>query len=256
MKAIRIIITVVFFITILAVHPLMAQRGQTEKARSETSMDTLKVNLEEDGLEMVITFRKGKAHNHPSFVFWLEDIEGQYIQTLFVTESVGTGIYGRADAGNGRWKNEPGESIRPASLPYWAHKRGILSRGNLYIPTPENPVPDAYTGATPPQDFVLKARSDEQPGRKFRVLMEINQPWDWNDYWNNTRYPGDRDYHSSCQPSAIYAVTIDLDKYESALYLNPIGHGHYSGDDGRLYTNLTTLTTALDIVAEVKVAIK
>jgi len=229
-----------------------AHEGESPQ-KSKGQVDTIRVNLDGQGFEFIFTFKKGKAHNHPSFVFWLEDIEGAYIQTLFITQSVGTGIFGRADAGNGRWKNEAGESIRPASLPYWAHKRQVLSRGDLYIPTPENPVADAYTGATPPKNFVLVARSDESPTHRFRVLMEINQPWDWNDYWNNSKYPGDQDYHSSCQPSVIYAVTLELDESGHAYYLNPIGHGHYSGDDGRLYTNLTTLTSALEIVEEVKV---
>jgi polyphosphate kinase len=38
--------------------------------------------------------------------------------------------------------------------------------------------------------------------------------------------------------------------------LNPIGHGHYSGKNGKLFTDLSSLTTALKIVKSLKVKVK
>jgi polyphosphate kinase len=38
--------------------------------------------------------------------------------------------------------------------------------------------------------------------------------------------------------------------------LNPIGHGHYAGKDGLLYTDLSTFTTALKIAQSIKVVVK
>jgi len=35
--------------------------------------------------------------------------------------------------------------------------------------------------------------------------------------------------------------------------LNPIGHSHYSGLDGPLYTDLTSITNALTIFSKIEV---
>lgn len=72
-----------------------------------------------------IEFIKGEAFNHPSFAIWTENLEGNYIETLYVTQYVAKGQYGHGETEPGRWKNEPGEARHPATLPYWAHKRGI-----------------------------------------------------------------------------------------------------------------------------------
>lgn len=243
-------------ILISAALIISACKSLSESEISENSAkDTIIVNQKANGVEMEISFEKGSSFNHPSFVFWLEDLEGNYIQTVFVTEYVSTGIFGNADAGDGSWKAEKGESIRPAALPYWSHKRNIISRDSIYMPTPEKPVADAYSGATPKTNFILKTKSDNKTETKFRLLMEINQTWDWNEYWHNNKYPDDQDYKSSCQPSLIYSTTIDLSK-DKDYYLNPIGHGHYSGDNGELYGDISKHTTALDIVKRVKVKIK
>ncbi|HPR32809.1 MAG TPA: hypothetical protein PLK12_11965 [Prolixibacteraceae bacterium] len=207
------------------------------------------------GLPFQIEFTKGKNHNHPTFAFWLEDLEGNYRETLYVTKSLGTGIYGHGRPEYGKWNSTPGPSQNPSSLPYWLHKRKPTTKDKILLPTPDYPVPDAITAATPKGDFVLNSVSPKELPTKFRLLLEINQPWDWNEYWHNERYPGEPDYNNSCQPSLVYAVTIDLDDSLKEYYMNPIGHGHYAGKDGRLYTDLSTFTTALHIVDKVKVVI-
>jgi len=207
-----------------------------------------------DNLE--IKLYTGKHHNYPTFSFWIEDIEGNYIETLFVTKYLASGIYGYGSLGEGKWDNKPGEARRPATLPYWLHKRGIKADGETYLPTPQQPVPDAITGATPKANFLLQTKSTEKLPQRFRLMMEINQPWDWNEFWNNSRYPDDTDYKSSCQPALIYAVTVDQSKNDSEFFLNPIGHAHYAGKDGDLYTDLSTITTAKEIVYKVSVRLK
>jgi hypothetical protein len=218
--------------------------------------DTIMTGEHRDHFQFIISAHTGMSHNHPSFVFWIEDMDGNYLTTLYVTGYVASGVFRYADAGTGKWKDVKGESVRPASLPYWAHKRGIVSRDSLYIPVPENPVPDAYSGATPPGNFVLLAETGISLPEKFRVLFEVNQTWDWNEYWTNNKFPGDADYQSSCQPSLIYAVTINTQDEIEKYFLNPIGHGHYSGDNGRLYTDLSTITTALHIYVKTLIEVK
>ena len=217
--------------------------------------DAISVNPGGDGTVFEMTVFSGKAHNHPSFAIWLEDVDGNYVQTLYVTQSVGTGIYPYKPSGKLKWEKGPGEGIRPASLPYWFHKRNVNEPGKAVLPSSANPVPDAYTGATPKSDFSLELHADKRLTGKIRILMEVNQPWDVNEFWTNGKYADNPEYLTSCQPALVYAVTVDMDKPMDSYYLNPIGHSHPYGADGLLYTNLTTITTALDIFREIRVVV-
>jgi hypothetical protein len=224
-----------------------------QKSKQQPEPEVIVMNSSSMGKQLAIAFLKGEGHNHPTFAIWVEDLEGNLIETLFVTKYFATGIFGYADAKDGTWKNEPGEALRPAALPYWSHKRNIISRDSLYVPTPEAPVPDAITGATPDGSFILKTSANPPASEPFRILLEINQTWDWNTYWTNDKYPSDKDYKSSAQPSVIYAVTIEEGK--GPFEMSPIGHGHYSGDNGKLYTDLSTLTTALEIAETITITL-
>ena len=232
---------ILIFVAVLAISACKSSRIQEEPQKMD-----LKANPGGTGPMVTLEFARGQAHNHPSFVLWAEDMEGNFLQTLFITEAVGTSIYDHGDPSSGQW--EPGEIRRPASLPYWAHKRGIKEEDGLYIPTIENPVADAYTGATPPGDFSLTARFDSKPPQQFRILFEINQTWDWNEYWTNNKYPDNDEYKTSCQPAVVYMVELDQQGGASTYKLEPIGHSHYAGETGELFSDLGTLTTALEIV--------
>ena len=204
---------------------------------------TTTVNL--GGLPIEVVFERGPEHNHPLMAIWVEDLDGNYVQTLYVAQSIAKGIYLHGDPSSGRWL--PGPIRRPATLPYWSHKRGIQAEDGLYIPSQQNPMPDALTGPTPKGNFILQTQAPETTPRKFRVLLEINQPWDWNQQWYNNRFPGNRDYMTSAQPAIVYATTIDLDTEASEYEMEPIGHSHWSGENGELFIDISTLTTALEI---------
>jgi len=239
--------------SIAAILLLSACGVQTAKKVEKFNFTT---NPNGKGAEMLFEFSAGKAHNHPSMAIWMETVDGTYIQTLYVTNYFAKGVFGNAPLSDTTWSNKPGPARRPAGLPYWAHQRGIKVPDGTYNPTPENPIPDAYSGATPKGDFSLNSKSDAAAPEKFRILMEINQPWDWNTYWHNNKFPGDNDYKTSAQPSVVYAVMVSLTDENKEYYLNPIGHGHYSGKDGKLYTNLKFHTDALNIVDWAKVTLK
>ena len=230
------------------------QKNISQKTNSQA--DTTKINLNYEGQEFQFSFNKGSSHNHPSFVVWIEDMNGNYIQTLFITKSIANGVFGHAQGPDGTWKSTSGEGYRPAALPYWNNKQTEIIKEISKIPTPENKVADAFTGATPVSDFYLITKAKNTIHEPFRILFEVNQPWDWNEYWNNTKYPEDKDYMTSCQPSLIYAVSINTKLWGNEYYLNPIGHGHFSGKDGQLYTDLSNFTTALHIAENIKVTIK
>jgi len=229
--------------------------AQKNKAKSmEYNPVILKTNIDGQGIEFEIEFHQGTEFYYPLFAIWIEDMSGNYIQTLYVAQSIAKGVFVYGQVKDNRWEKE--SKRRPAALPYWGHKYGFKAEDGLYLPTPENPVADAYTGATPTTDFILKSKSDNELPKQFMILIEINQSWDWNEYWTNNKFPDDKDYKTSAQPALVYAADIDLSTNQKEYPLKPIGHSHYSGKTGELFTDLSTLTTALEIVDKIFVRIK
>jgi hypothetical protein len=214
---------------------------------------TFQTNINGQGNALSLEFVKGPEHNHPLMAVWIEDMDGNYIQTLYVATSIAKGVFAYGDKSTGRWK--AGEIQRPAALPYWAHKRNVMNDKGNYMPRPGFEVPDAYSGATPKANFTLETRTDKPMSGKFRVLMEINQSWDWNRYWTNNKFPDDREYKTSSQPAIVYAAEVTAG-VPGEYPMQPIGRSHHAGADGKLYNDLETLTTALKIVESVKVVVK
>ena len=205
------------------------------------------------GTSITIQFEKGKEHNHPLFAIWLADANGKFIQSLYVSKSIGTGVFEHADRKTGKWQT--GEIQRPATLPYWAHQRGIKNEFGTYMPTPRQPEVDAYTGATPQESFVLHTKTEKSLNGKYKVMLEVNQSWDWNEFWTNDKYPEDKEYKTSSQPALVYSADIDTNNPSPEITMKPIGHSHYAGADGSLDTDLSTLTTALKIAKKITVRI-
>lgn len=224
--------------------------GQRKQDAVTTNLYGTKDNI----TVLTINFEKGKSHNHPLMAIWLADESGKYLQTLYVAESIGKGYFRRVDHSTGMW--QAGEIQRPATLPYWAHQRAILNEFGTYMPTKKQAVPDAYTGATPVGSFVFHLITKEKLSGKYKVYMEINQSWDWNEYWHNAKFPEDKEYKTSSQPALVYEATIDSQLTGSAVQFKPIGHSHYAGKDGKLYTDLTTLTTAKNIVKKCTITVE
>jgi hypothetical protein len=251
-KRASLIVAALLFASIWLVSDAAAQWFK-KTAKPEEHI-TLVTNPGGEGPELDVTFIKGSGFNHPLMVFWIEDLEGNYIQTLYVSRSIARGVYDYGDKHTGRWM--PGEISRPAALPYWAHKRNILNDIGNYMPKPGFEVADAYSGATPKASFTLETRPDKSVSGKFRILMEINQTWDWNRYWTNNKFPGDKEYRTSSQPAVVYAAELDPQEKCVEVVMKPIGRSHHSGADGRLYSDLETLTTALQIASEVRVKLK
>lgn len=193
--------------------------------------------------KLTISIKKGESFNHPSFVIWMEDMNGNYVNTIFITKSYASGIFGYEMVGDTVWLKTSGRSYQPAALPYWTHKKGMIDEKYL-VPTPEHPYLDALTGATPDKDFKLISGAIVE-GDQYRILLEVNQAWDWNKFWTNNKFPDSPAYKHSAQPSIIYAVVINQE--DSKYYLNPIGHGDPKGKSGKIFTDLSTLSTVKEI---------
>ena len=187
----------------------------------------------------------------PQIAVWIEDPDGNYIETLYVTEKAGTQ----------GWQGQPGgppaETIRrPEALPCWSHRRGVVYPDGLFMPTRENPLTDAVTAASPKGNFHLNTRVP-QDITTFVILAEVNLPGDYNEVYPETAAPGSPNYSAaSGQPSIIYAATVDLSSGTKTWDLTPVGHGSPDGSDGSNNPDLSDLTTARDIISRITVTVE
>lgn len=178
----------------------------------------------------------------PQLVFWLEDMDGNYIDTLYVTKKLAESSFRLVDD---FFSKAPVR--RPEALPYWSHKRGKRYGDGLFVPEGERGEFDGVTAPTPLGHFDLRTRSVGDAGR-FRVLMEINHSYDFNDYYHPPRFPDDPIYSGSGspgQPSIVYEAVIDTTAVNRYALMRAIGHGHHSGRDGLLYTEMRGIDSAL-----------
>jgi len=224
----------------------------TRLAQRQTVND-IETNLSGKGQEIEVGFYGGPSLYYPLMAVWLEDEDGKYIQTLFVPRSIATGVFRYGSNASGKWVEAAKRA--PQTLPYWSHRRGVKASDGLYMPDPSDPVADAYSGATPTTSFVLKTRADNPLPGKFRVMFEVNQNWDWNEYWTNDKYPGDIRYLNNAQPAVVYEGMVNMSDLQERYLLKPVGHSHPTGETGELFTDLSTLTTALQIADSVVVRI-
>jgi hypothetical protein len=250
------IISLIFSLFVVFVFNMAVSSCRTSssgKGNPAGQMEELTLNQDGEGLPLQLSFVRGKSFNHPTFVIWMEDTEGNFIQTLYVTRSYGSGTFTYGDATGGEWK--PGQVRRPAALPYWSHKAGAALGLSNYITDSARPMPDALTSATPKGNFLLKTKGENKHPEIVKIMLEINQTWDWNPFWTNNKYPDDQEYKTSCQPAVVYAATVDLSQKGSAVEMKPVGRSSHSGADGKLYSDLETLTTALNIAEKISVVV-
>jgi hypothetical protein len=215
--------------------------------------DTIITNSNGRGWQIELIFLRGVAHNHPLMAVWITDTNNNYIETLFIAESIGKGVFSYGDKSAGKWL--PGAIRRPAALPVWSHNRNVIENDSLFIPTVKTPMPDAITSATPAFNFVLLTKTSSKEHKIFNIYFEINQTWDWNNYWTNNKYPDDEEYKTSCQPALVYMSTLNTQQKNQYKTLELVGHSHYNGSNGIIYPDLSTITTARNITKNIKVKI-
>lgn len=244
----------IYILTIILLSAACSSGSLGTKSQIHREKVSVAFNTSGKGQEISVDLSPGRSFYYPLFAIWLETEEGDYIQTLYVAKAVATGIfeYGRQE--KGKWITAPKRA--PQTLPYWAHKRGIRASDGLFMPDEKTAVPDAYTGATPKTGFILTSRADVPLPEKFRVMLEVNQNWDWNGYWTNNRFPGDENYLWSAQPALVYEAAIDMRSPQESYPMKPAGHSHYSGKTGELFSDLSTLTTALQIADSIVVKVR
>lgn len=176
----------------------------------------------------------------PQVAVWLEDLSGNYIDTLYVTKKMSNSSFNDSGFNNKIIR-------RPEALPHWSHQRGVKAGDGLWVPEAGSVEFDALTAATPVGDHVLRLTAKRC--KSCKVKIEINRTYDFNDYYSKDRFPDDNIFNgsgSSGQPSLIYQAIVDMSTPGKSLF-QLIGHGHYSGMDGNLYSDLSKVTTAKEI---------
>lgn len=182
--------------------------------------------------------------NPPQFALWAEDLEGNYLSTLLVTETVS----------KNNWKANKGNR-RVESLPNWTFARNIKDNDGTLMPSADNPVSDGVTTATPKKGFVFSL----EPGsslREFVLKFEVNHSTDFNNYFPKDAKKGEDNYSGgkdgSGQPALLYSKLINLDK-EDNWSLDLVGYSSPDGSTNTIYSDLSIITTALEIVESVNV---
>lgn len=226
-------------------------------------IETLYTHIDRDGKKITVDIKAGPHYSGPGAVIlgvtttavpqmavWLEDPQGNYLDTLYVTKKAASSTYLAS-----LFSTE--EVRRPEALPHWSFSRGIKSEDGLMVPSAAQPLADAVTGATPVASFDL--RSVVSPKYKQVVVkLEINRSFDYNQAYHKNAFPNDAIYSgsgNSAQPSLIYATTVNLLEQQPYYFMSLKGRGHHSGIDGDIYTDVDGITTAKEMVSRVIVEV-
>lgn len=171
----------------------------------------------------------------PQFAVWVENTDGTFVKTLYVTKS----------ASSKGWTFGPDEG-RPESLPVWYAAKGQDPAKKLK----KNEL-DVSTGATPKKGTVIKIDSELEPGKTYVIKAEFNQSFDYNETWTkeNSGVNG--------QPSVIYTGLITPDGSEQEVTLTFAGTGSVDGSDGMIHTEFSDkITTAKNIIDRIYFSVK
>lgn len=130
----------------------------------------------------------------PQLALWIEDGEGNYIETIYVTKS----------AAKKSWKFAPKEG-RPESLPCWYKASGVN-------PAKEGIEVDVCSGATPKKGLFIEHEIDLDKNTEYLIKGEVNQSFDYNEFYTKKNSGVDG------QPSVEYFGKLDFKK-ETALVI-------------------------------------
>lgn len=169
-----------------------------------------------------------KAKMDPQCAVWLEDADGNYVRTLYVTQ--------RASKRN--WIFGPKEG-RPESLPVWYHAANYDGVKNA----PVSGAVDAVTSATPKGGIVFTAEIGDA---EYVIKAEFNTSFDYNDFYTK------KNSGVNGQPSVVYEAKIPAGEVSNGeIRLSLAGTGSEKGGDGKIYEDVSNLTTAKNIVEKI-----
>lgn len=216
----------------------------------EYEAEDLKISVEkgEEWLHDFPLFLGIDKKNPPQIAIWVEDMEGHYLSTVYVTHKIATQSW-QASGGN----------RRKEALPHWCYSRGMQYSDGLYLPTKRSPLTDGISGATPRGSFDVRMVPTGKL-RQFRLKIEINHSTDWNEAYPKSAEEGATNYsggkEGSGQPAVVYVADIDLESGKKEFKATLVGHSSPDGSDGKIVSDVSSLTTALHIVKNIIIHIQ
>ena len=173
-----------------------------------------------------------KSGKEPQLAIWLEDQNGRYIKTLYVTK--------KASALS--WFFGPKEG-RPESLPVWYHASKHDSSKSAASASSDQKEIDAVTSATPKGGLVLNQKIDDA---SCVIKVEVNASFDYNSTWTK------KNSGVNGQPSLVYQALVPAGQKEE-LTFELIGSGSPDGSDGSVHKNAAGIDSAKTIVRIINV---
>lgn len=280
-----LILCLISFFPFKAFHDWGAQlriSDSSKSASSELKYNVIDMTNGQQGKRITIDFKKGSAFHWPQYAIWLENLKGEVAQAIYVTQGVGTNTFKNTvslndssitldhnpfdDAGfifesifNEDFdENKVNNKFRPEALPIFLHQFTDVGNAENANELPQLQL-DGFTGATQFDNYLLTQLVTTSDQQRYNLYLEINQSFDFNEYYSSDRFPDDPIYSGdgfSAQPSVLYHAIIDFSSAQKIYAMNLVGHGHHSGRDGKIYTDLDKLTTAKQIVDRIIVDIR
>ena len=184
--------------------------------------------------DVTVSIGAGEGWKGPQLAVWLEDEQGRYLKTLYVTQK----------AGDLSWFFGPKEG-RPESLPVWYHASKRDSKKSAASENSANKKEiDAVTSATPKGGLVFKQNIDDA---SCVIKVEVNASFDYNSTWTK------KNSGVNGQPSLVYQATLPAG-HKGELALELVGSGSIDGADGDIHKNVAGIDSAKTIVKMINVA--
>lgn len=209
-----------------------------QKDLLEFRQDDIRISIEQgsEWLHDFPLFMCIKKKNPPQIAIWMEDIEGNYISTLYVSHKVA----------HNDWQMAKGND-RKEALPVWTHL--VKERASV----------DGVSGATPRGSFDVNLNLKDQKG-PFVVKVEVNHSTDFNIYYPENAKEGESNYsggkQGSGQPALVYVAVVEpsrgCNRFEAVL----AGHSSPDGSTGKIYKDMAGITTAKDIIKRIEITVQ
>ena len=170
-----------------------------------------------------VAVNPGEAYSKraPQIAVWIEDSDGTYVGTLFVTKK----------ASGNKWIGSPKDG-RPESLPDWYKAKGQNPAEKI-----SKDEVDATTSATPKKGIVISKDLELEKGKTYVFKCQANQSFDYNEYYTKKNSGVDG------QPAVLFAGEMIPDGTEKEIKLE------FSGSREKL-------TTADKIIESIYVVVK
>ncbi|MEM6722963.1 MAG: DUF4405 domain-containing protein, partial [Bacteroidota bacterium] len=232
------VLSVISLMTLFGLPPFsnVYEWGRSLRGETDLYYKQIATNQQLNGHSLSVEVVQGNPTWVPTIAIWVEDQVGRHVQDLYVSQKLAKEKFINFN-----------HKRRPEALPVWSHRRGVQAEDGLYVPDQANLVPDGMTGATPKSNFVLNSKLGTGLTDSVRVFLEVNQSFDWNEYYHEQAFPEDEVYSGPGkvgQPALVYATDL-LALGDAGIHgMELLGRAHHSGQDGAIYEDLSTMTTA------------